>query len=80
MKFKEIEDGGRVVPGEYILHVPSQSVVLCGAFKRREGTIKALKNGVLLEDKIENFHKIELDSSRQRKRSRKRSCGGCKSR
>tara|TARA_R110002020_G_scaffold95382_5_gene228968 strand:- start:2187 stop:2429 length:243 start_codon:yes stop_codon:yes gene_type:complete len=80
MKFKEIEDGGRVVPGEYILHVPSQSVVLCGAFKRREGTIKALKNGTLMEDKIENFHKIELDPSQRRLRPGKRSCGGCKGR
>ena len=80
MKFKKIEEGARVFPGEYILHVPSQAIVLVGAFKRREGTIKVLNNGKLIEDKIENFHKIELNTKERHVRQAKRNCGGCKGR
>jgi hypothetical protein len=80
MKFREIEEGGRVFPGEYVLHVPSHTIVLVGAFKRGEGTIKALNSGRLIEDKIENFHKIELSAKERHVRQARRNCGGCKSR
>tara|TARA_R110000824_G_scaffold12517_1_gene55034 strand:- start:1749 stop:1991 length:243 start_codon:yes stop_codon:yes gene_type:complete len=80
MKFRRIEENARVFPGEYILHVPSQTIVLVGAFKRGEGTIKALKSGKLIEDKIENFHKIELNAKERHVRQVKRNCGGCKGR
>ena len=81
MKFKPIEEDTTVFPGEYLLHEPSQQIVLCGAFKRTEGTIKALANGRLMEDSIRNFQKILLDKGTQaRKMKRRRSCGGCKKR
>ena len=68
MKFQEIKDNSKVFPGEYLLHKPSQQIVLCGAFKKREGTIKALANGKLMEDKIENFRKIQLNKKEQQQK------------
>ena len=59
MEFQEISDELKVHPGEYILHQPSQQIVLCGAFNRKEGFIKALARGRLMEDRIENFKKIK---------------------
>ena len=76
MKFQDIKEDSAVVPGEYLLHKPSQQIVLCGAFRQQEGVIRALASGRLLEDKIENFRKI-LVPPRGHQRSR-RSCGGCK--
>jgi len=55
MKFQEIKENAKVFPGEYLLHQPSQQIVMCGAYKKSEGLIKALKNGQLMEDKVENF-------------------------
>ena len=78
MQFQEIKDNAKVFPGEYLLHKPSQQIVLCGAFKKREGTIKALANGRLMEDKIENFRKIQLNKKEQQQKHIRRSCGGCK--
>ena len=80
MTFQEIEDGARVFPGEYILHKPTHQIVLCGAFKPQVGTIKAMVNGRLMEDKIENFQKIQLTRSEQERRSPRRGCAGCKGR
>ena len=57
MTFKEIEENSKVFPGEYLLHRPSRQIVVCGAFKKSEGKIKALINGRLLEDEIQNFQK-----------------------
>jgi len=78
MKFKEIEENSNVFPGEYLLHTPSRQIVLCGAFKKQEGKIKALINGRLLEDEIRNFQKIYLNKDESRRRKRRRGCGGCK--
>ena len=78
MKFQTIEEHSRVFPGEYLLHKPSQQIVMCGAFKKQDGTIKALANGKLMEDKIENFQKILLNREEQQNPPRRRSCGGCK--
>ena len=76
MKFRAIEEADIVHPGEYLFHTPTQQIVMCGAYKKTEGTIKALANGRLIEDKIINFRKIELNKN-ERKGPR-RSCGGCK--
>jgi len=78
MKFQAIKKTSRVSPGEYLLHTPSQQIVLCGAIKRDEGMIRALASGRLLEDKIENFQKIFLPREELRKRKVKRPCSGCK--
>lgn len=78
MKFQAIKKASRVSPGEYLLHTPSQQIVLCGGVKRDEGVIRVLANGRLLEDKIENFQKIFLPRKDLRKTKVKRPCSGCK--
>lgn len=77
MKFEEISKESKVYPGEYILHQPTQSIVLCGAFKRKDGTIRVMANGRLMEDKIENFKKIQLSPEEQLSRKINR-CKGCR--
>ena len=76
MEFYKIEEEAKVFPGEYLLHVPSNQIVLCGAFKPTQGLIKYMTQGRLAEDKIENFNKIKTN---KRMKPRK-SCGGCKGR
>ena len=76
MEFYTIEEEAKVFPGEYILHLPSNQIVLCGAFKRAQGLIKYMTQGKLAEDKIENFNKIKKEKGSPRKRG----CGGCKKR
>ena len=76
MEFYKIEEEAKVFPGEYLLHVPSNQIVLCGAFKPSQGLIKYMTQGRLAEDKIENFNKIKTN---KRVKPRK-SCGGCKGR
>ena len=80
MEFYEIVDNVRAHPGEYLFHTPSKQIVVCGAFKPKEGVIKALSNGRLMEDKIENFQKIKLDKEERKTKTLKRGCGGCRGR
>jgi len=77
MEFQEIHTDAKVHPGEYLFHTPSKQIVICGAYKLKEGTIKALSNGRLIEDKIKNFQKIRL-SREEKKTGTRRRCGGCK--
>ena len=77
MNFQEITEDNKVFPGEYLLHVPSNKIVICGAYKPSEGKIRALANGRLIEDAIVNFQKIKLSKSEKKKRT-VRQCGGCK--
>ena len=77
MKFQVITENSKVFPGEYLLHVPSKQIVVCGAYKPSEGKIKALANGRLMEDAVANFQKIKLSKSEQKKKPVRR-CGGCK--
>ena len=79
MELKPIDDNSKVYPGEYLLHVPSRQIVVCGAFKRSEKKIKALKNGQLITEDINNFQKINL-SKKERREKKYKSCGGCKKR
>ena len=74
VKFQAIKKASRVSPGEYLLHTPSQQIVLCGGVKRDEGVIRVLANGRLLED----FQKIFLPRKDLRKTKVKRPCSGCK--
>ena len=76
MEFYKIEEEAKVFPGEYLLHVPSNQIVLCGAFKRIQGLIKYMAHGKLAEDKIENFNKIKTN----KRMTPRKSCGGCKGR
>jgi hypothetical protein len=77
MEFYDIDKKEKVTPGEYILHVPSEAIVMCGAFSRTQNKIKALSAGQLVEDNIENFKKIRL-TRREHKERQVRTCGGCK--
>ena len=79
MDFIDINDNSKVYPGEYLLHIPSKQVVVCGAFIKSENKIKALKNGQLITEDIKNFQKINL-SQKERRDRKYRSCGGCKRR
>ncbi len=78
MKFYEIAEESIVSPGEYLLHAPTYQIVLCGAYVKESGLIRALVQGSLMEDKIENFRKIELTPKerKQRRQSRCKGCGG----
>ena len=78
MEFEIIDEGATVYPGEYILHKPSNQIVLCGAFKKGEGKIKVMANGRLMEDNIENFQKIKLSEKERKERRTRSGCGGCK--
>ena len=55
MKFRVIEEADIVHPGEYLLHTPTQQIVMCGAFMRDLDKIKVLANGKLLEDNIKKY-------------------------
>ena len=75
MEFYEITEKDKPYPGEYILYVPSQSIVLCGAYT---GThIKALHNGKVLSDRVENFKKIKVGTKEKKQKfvSRCKACG-----
>ena len=74
MKFTDIEKDAKVFPGEYILHTPTQQVVLCGSFNRSKNSIRVLARGKVFEDRIHNFKKI----IKEPKDKTRRSCGGCK--
>ena len=75
MKFYDIEKGDRVVPGEYVLHVPTKTIVLCGAFDGKQ--IRALNGGVLIKDAIENFKKIHITERERRTNKYVASCKSC---
>jgi hypothetical protein len=74
MEFYEIENEMLAAPGEYLLHVPTKQVVMCGAHKQTEGLIRVLHNGKLIEDKVHNFKKIRVAP----KEKIVRRCSGCK--
>ena len=77
MEFYDIENEAVVTPGEYLLHTPTKQIVMCGAHKLSEKLIRALHNGKLMEDKVENFKKIRL-SQNERKTRATRGCNSCK--
>lgn len=76
MEFYDIKDDLKVFPGEYILHKPQQKIVLCGAYLKSENKIKALSEGKVFMDKVENFQKIKLTPAEQKSRTVSR-CKGC---
>ena len=79
MTFVEISDDMKVSPGEYILHVPTQQVVLCGAFMRKKNQIKVLGSGKSFVDAISSFKKIQMNPKENSKRSKSKKGGcGCK--
>ena len=77
MKFYEITEEMRAVPGEYLYHEPSKQMVMCGSFSRQRDQIRVLSNGKLFTDKIDNFKKVTV-TKKERVQRRSRRCGGCK--
>ena len=80
MNFAEINDESKVFPGEYLLHSPTNQVVLCGAFNRQKNFIRAFGNGRYLEDTIDKFKKIEISTQEQQVIRKTKTCGSCKGR
>lgn len=78
MEFLDIAEEMKIYPGEYLLHKPTSEIVMCGAYKKSEGLIRFLARGRLKEDKLENFQKLKLTKEEQKRRLRRRGCGGCK--
>jgi N-acetylneuraminic acid mutarotase len=78
MKFIEITNTAKVFPGEYILHVPSNQVVLCGAFSREANNIRVLARGKMFSDKIDNFKKINMSREERTESKKTRRCSSCK--
>jgi hypothetical protein len=80
MTFDEIDEGATVNPGEYILYIPHDRIVMCGDFNRECNYIRAWGAGKYIEDKIETFRKITMSgeetSGLRKKRSRCKACGG----
>tara|TARA_R100000008_G_scaffold47750_1_gene28297 strand:- start:745 stop:990 length:246 start_codon:yes stop_codon:yes gene_type:complete len=80
MDFTEIGEETKVFPGEYLLHTPSNRIVVCGAFNRGDNLIRAFGNGKYVEDVIHQFKKIELTKVEQKKARKTKRCGKCKGR
>ena len=78
MDFTEISDEDKVHPGEYLLHTPTNQIVMCGAFNRVDNFIRAFGNGKYIEDKIAVFKKIQVPAKERKTLLKKRRCGGCK--
>lgn len=76
MEFIEITEDVKASPGEYIFHIPSKEIVLCGAFNRKNNIIRALGAGKLFSDKIENFQKIKINKT-ERQSAKYTRCKGC---
>ena len=76
MKFYEITENDKVFPGEYVLHVPSNQVVLCGSFDRMNNKMRVLANGRMMIDSISNFRKIQANKKDRQKMRRCRRCKG----
>jgi hypothetical protein len=78
VEFYNIAGSDRVAEGEYIYHVPSNTIVLCGFFSRNLNKITALSNGRLLDDEIDNFQKIKMPQKEAYRTRAVARCGGCK--
>lgn len=76
MNFQEIKADSKVFPGEYLLHEPTMTIVVCGAYNKKENFIRCLGNGKIFNDTIEKFKKINL-TAEERKTQRHSKCKGC---
>ena len=80
MKFTPIGDDTTIYPGEYLYHEPSSAIVLVGSFSREKNKIRGLRDGRLMEDKIGEFQRIELDKKEKKRFNERKGCSGCKGR
>tara|TARA_R110000824_G_scaffold117556_3_gene269573 strand:+ start:57 stop:296 length:240 start_codon:yes stop_codon:yes gene_type:complete len=77
MKHRKITPESTVEAGEYLFYEPAAQIVLCASYNRKEGSIRAFVRGQLMEDKTENFKKIELTPT-ERREGHISGCKGCK--
>ena len=63
MEFREIEETDKITPGEYLLHKPTNQIVMCGAFMREASRIKVVVNGRVMIGATKDFQKIYMDPS-----------------
>ncbi len=77
MNFQEIKKESKVFPGEYLLHTPTNQIVLCGAYNYDEDFVRCLSNGRLMTDTVKNFKKIQMSKKElNQNRTRCKGCGG----
>lgn len=74
MEFIDISEDSKPHPGEFLLHVPTNSIVVCGAYMIEE--IRVLNNGRLFVDSTRNFKKLLL-SKQERKTNSSPKCKAC---
>jgi len=77
MRRQKITSESTVEAGEYLFYEPTAQIVLCASHNRKEGSIQAFVRGQLMEDKAENFKKIELTPT-ERQEGFISGCKGCK--
>tara|TARA_Y100001938_G_C8075388_1_gene425730 strand:+ start:382 stop:621 length:240 start_codon:yes stop_codon:yes gene_type:complete len=75
MKFEEIKEETKVYPGEFLLHSPTNQIVLVGAFNFKDDFIRCLNNGKLMTDSVNNFKKILMTAKEHQKH--RTQCKGC---
>ena len=78
MKFHEIPENTQIPAGEYLLHMPSNAVVVCGRHRTAESKIQAMTNGQVFEDEISNFKRISLTKKERKNNFKSKTCGSCK--
>jgi len=74
MEFSDITESSTIYPGEYLLHMPTRQIVICGAFKKQQKMINALGHGRMFEDRMGNFKKLKLNKEERNQRR----CSSCK--
>lgn len=74
MEFTDISENSKPHPGEFLLHVPTNSIVICGAYMGED--IRVLNNGRLFVDSVGNFKKLLL-SKEERKNKSTPKCKAC---
>ena len=71
MELIEITEKQKTLPGEYIYHIPSREVVLCGSFNREKNQIRVLARGRLFVDKIDNKSWVNMSKLKKIKKRQK---------
>jgi len=78
VKFHEIAENSQIPAGEYLLHIPSNIVVVCGKHRQAESKIQAMTSGQVFEDEVSNFKRISLTKKERRSSFKSKTCGNCK--
>jgi len=77
MKLIDIDTLSQIAAGEYLFHQPTGQIVVCGQIRSGNDKIKVLMQGRVLEDRLDNFQKIQLTTEESQAR-RISGCGSCK--